>query len=560
MKYILSLLIIVCGLTIGHAQGFIVDNYTVDIYISDQGYFDVVEKYDLTFTQSKHGIYRTIQTKYDLLTSEGKKEKRKIEIDNIEVVGHKSEISGKLSQRLEGNLNIKIGDANKYVFGRQQYEIRYRVTNAFLYEERDTRFYWNLKPTQWYAPFNAIDFRIHLPENAAVDAANIFVYSGNAGNTLPSSDFITNYSGNIFSGTSKEGMISSYGQAVTVLINFTPGSIVEVKPFWPFWSRYGYTLIIALLVSGFYMLWRKYGKDTRVSTTTSYYPPVGMDPAMAGFLINDMDDTSDLISLIPYWGTNGYIRMEEIDKKGWFAKDDVKIIKLKDIPGDAPNYERKIFNGLFSGGQQEVLVSSLKNKFHTTMSSAKTQLRKAAQVYYLKRSRKVRTILWLVLFPLMFILIALSLYIWGFLGAILMFVTFVVLYILNISMIKKNPKGDEVLSELKGFKNFIKTAEENKLKMLLKESPVYFESTMGYALAFGAFSVWAKKFAALNVPPPQWYSSHTHGHFNMNQFSKSFSSSIAATQSTMVSSPSSSGSGGGGSSGGGFGGGGGGSW
>jgi uncharacterized membrane protein len=142
-----------------------------------------------------------------------------------------------------------------------------------------------------------------------------------------------------------------------------------------------------------------------------------------------------------------------------------------------------------------------------------------------------------------------------------MFVSFVVLFVLNIFMIKKNKKGDAIFSELKGFREFIKTAEENKLKMLLKESPVYFETTMGYALAFGAFAVWAKKFAALNLEPPSWYTSaHAHGHFNMNQFSKSFSSAITSAQSTMVSSPSSSGSGGGGSSGGGFGGGGGGSW
>ncbi|MBT8275769.1 MAG: DUF2207 domain-containing protein [Bacteroidia bacterium] len=559
-KHILTVFIALFTLSLGYAQGFIVENFTVDIYISEEGYFDVVEKYDVNFTQDKHGIYRTIQTKYDMLTSEGKKEKRTIRIDNIEVPGHKSDINNKFSRKLEGWVKIKIGDANKYVFGPQQYEIRYRVTNAFLYEERDTRFYWNLKPNQWYAPFNSIDFRIHLPENTTVDGANIFVYSGNTGNTMPSKDFTTDYTGNVFSGSSKEGVISSYGQAVTVLVNFNPGSIAEVKPFFPFWTKYGFTIIMALLISGFYLLWKKFGKDTRVTTTTSYYPPEGMDPAMAGFLINDREDTADLISLIPYWGHRGHIRMEEIDNKGWFSKDDVKIIKLKDIPGDAPNYERKIFDGLFSGGKDEVLVSSLKNKFHTTMSSAKTQLRKAAQIYYFPKSRKARGCIWGALFVLLLLFVPLSLYLWGFLGAILMFVTFILLFILNIFMIKKNKKGDVVFSELKGFREFIKTAEENKLKMLLKESKVYFESTMGYALAFGTFKVWARKFEAMKLEPPSWYTSHTHGHFNMNQFSKSFSSAITSTQSTMVSSPSSSGSGGGGSSGGGFGGGGGGSW
>ena len=95
--------------------------------------------------------------------------------------------------------------------------------------------------------------------------------------------------------------------------------------------------------------------------------------------------------------------------------------------------------------------------------------------------------------------------------------------------------------------------------MLLQEDPSYFESTMGYALAFGLFSQWAKKFESLNLPPPNWYVG-TGTAMNMHKFSNSFDSSFSDMKSTMVSSPKSSGSSGGGSSGGGFGGGGGGSW
>ena len=128
-------------------------------------------------------------------------------------------------------------------------------------------------------------------------------------------------------------------------------------------------------------------------------------------------------------------------------------------------------------------------------------------------------------------------------------------------MVKRNAKGNALLSELKGFKGFIKLAEENKLKMLLKDDPAYFETTMGYALAFGMFDRWAKKFDALNLEPPKWYHSGVSNNRSMSHFSNSFASSMSNVRSNMVSSPSSSGgSSGGGSSGGGFGGGGGGSW
>ena len=129
-------------------------------------------------------------------------------------------------------------------------------------------------------------------------------------------------------------------------------------------------------------------------------------------------------------------------------------------------------------------------------------------------------------------------------------------------MIKKNTDGNEIFAELKGFRQFIKTAEERKLETLIKESPSYFESTMAYALTFGALGAWAKKFEGLDIKPPDWYHSHSGSFHSMNSFSNSFSKTITSTSSTMVSTPSSSGSGGssGGSSGGGFGGGGGGSY
>ena len=156
-----------------------------------------------------------------------------------------------------------------------------------------------------------------------------------------------------------------------------------------------------------------------------------------------------------------------------------------------------------------------------------------------------------------FVLFFVFLFTWGLLAAIALVLVAVFLLVMSSYLVKKNAKGNSALSELKGFKNFIKIAEENKLKMLLQDSPTYFETTMGYALAFGMFSQWAKKFENLNLQPPSWYTSST-GVFTMHHFANSFSDSITSAQSTMVSSPSS--SGGGGSSGGGFGGGGGGSW
>ncbi|MCK0189229.1 DUF2207 domain-containing protein [Arenibacter sp. F20364] len=546
------------------AQDFTVKNYTVDITVHPEGYFDVVENYDLNFEIPKHGIYRIIQTEYDLVDSKGAEATRKIRISKIKVPDYKFEAPFDFVQKLQDNLEIKIGDKDITLVGPQHYEIKYRVHNALLFEDSQIRFYWNIKPEDWLADFHQISFTIKLPENIYPSKENSFVYSGDRGTATTTTDMQFYYTDNEFSGTSKSGFISHPGQSVTVLINLPPGSVKEEKPFWPFWDKYGWVFLIGIMLTAFSRIWWKFGRDKRVIATTSYYPPDKIDPAMVGFLINDREDNSDLIALIPYWGSKGLIRLEEMSKKGLFGSKDTKIIRLQALPVDSPSYELEIFRGLFGDNNNvvgtEVLVSSLKDTFYTKMIKARSQLKESAQPYYEAESKKMQGIMYVALIALAIGLTLGGLFFWGPLAAVAIVGFCILLIFVNRFMVKKNAKGNELLSELKGFKRFIKVAEENRLKMLLKDDPHYFENTLGYALAFGLFDQWAKKFRDLNIPPPDWYTSTSSSSLTMNQFSKSFSNAMASTKSNMVSSPSSSSSSGGGSSGGGFGGGGGGSW
>lgn len=548
------------------SQGFTVKKYTVNITMNPDGWFDVIEYYDVEFTEYKHGLLRNIITKYNL---DG--ESRKIYISDIKVPGHKFDTPPRFLVNLTGQLEIKIGDPDVTIIGPQHYEIRYRVKNAYLFDENQVSFYWNIKPDGWYANFENVEFNVIAPSGAKLSAENSFVYSGNYGRTNPSTSFDLNYSNNTFSGKSLESFYFLGSDNITLLVKMPKEMITEVDYSPSGFIKYGWMWILGGFAFIFWSVWKKFGKDDKVIAVTSYYPPKGVDSAMAGYLINDREDASDLISLIPKWGQEGIIRVVEIPKKGIFSKSDTLIIKLKELPDDRPDYEKTIFNGLFSGtfsseteNENElgsVLVSSLKDTFYTTMNSAKKELKEEAQIYYEPKSNKVMNTSY-VLSGLGTIFVSgIFLFVFGFLAAAVCFVFFIFLIIMSGYMKKKNSSGSEVLSEIKGFRQFVKLAETNRIKTLIESDPDYFEKTMSYALAFGLLKEWAGKFAALNIPPPEWYSSpNAVGIMSMNTFANSFSSSMNSTQSAMVSSPSSSGSGGGGSSGGGFGGGGGGSW
>ena len=124
----------------------------------------------------------------------------------------------------------------------------------------------------------------------------------------------------------------------------------------------------------------------------------------------------------------------------------------------------------------------------------------------------------------------------------------------------------EMIGRLLGFKEFIKTAEKNRLESLQQEDPTYFYKVLPYAMVFGLSKKWGKLFKDIKVEQPDWYitASPILAHNLTTHMASSLYSSTNHAIS-IVSHDSSSSGGGGGHSGGGFsggggGGGGGGSW
>jgi uncharacterized membrane protein YgcG len=140
------------------------------------------------------------------------------------------------------------------------------------------------------------------------------------------------------------------------------------------------------------------------------------------------------------------------------------------------------------------------------------------------------------------------------------------LSIANIAFVsvmdKRTKYGVDSIGKILGLKQFIETAEKDRLEMMVKDDPQFFYKILPYAYVLGVTSIWSKKFESIAVQPATWY--HGPSYMNSMLFMHHINNTMSSMQRVMTSMPqgrgSGGGSGGGGFSGGGFGGGGGGHW
>ncbi|MFO0994131.1 MAG: DUF2207 domain-containing protein [Hyphomicrobiales bacterium] len=163
-----------------------------------------------------------------------------------------------------------------------------------------------------------------------------------------------------------------------------------------------------------------------------------------------------------------------------------------------------------------------------------------------------------------------GLYILGIAAIILVILNALFQYLLRAPTVA----GRKLLDQIEGFRMYLSTAEEERLKVLHPpdKTPELFEKFLPYALALDCENEWNAKFAtvlaaaaAAGAAAPAWYSGNHWDASRPGSFTSSLGSSLASSTAAASVAPGSSsysggGSSGGGSSGGGGGGGGGGGW
>ena len=135
----------------------------------------------------------------------------------------------------------------------------------------------------------------------------------------------------------------------------------------------------------------------------------------------------------------------------------------------------------------------------------------------------------------------------------LLFVGTLVSMFFSVISIAKTDRYTDLIGRTLGFRDFIKTAELDKVKELVEQDPEYFYHIIPYAYVFGLTDKWIKHFENIPVVQPNWYGGGRYDYFDgymMGRMMSNCSHSVA-NNIVLPAPPSSGGSGWGGSSGGG---------
>ena len=558
LKYSFSLFFLLFSLIFAD-NGYVIDNYNIRVNISEKNVYSVDEKIEVDFSEARRGIYRVIPEEFN---------GRKIEISNI-----RTNVQT-LLKRERNYIYLRLGNQNEYVRGIKNYIIKYDYNLGWNRNTKYDEVYYNLIGNDWDTDINKLQFVVTLPKQ--FDASKINFTVGKYGSISTVGVRWKVDKNSIIGETTR---VLKPGESVTLALPLPSGyfDVTEEK------NRYyaiktALYLIYILIPLIAFIINRKYRDKKEVVETVEFYPPDKMTPTEIGYYSSGRVEGKYLTSLIFYWASKGYLEIDETKDSNTKTKN-LKLIGLKNMDSDKKEYEKYLFNHIFSDqnfkSKQVVELKSLKNKFYIYIEKAKEifriDLSKEHKTLYTYKSLQLEN----TVRNLSVITLALTIFYFLYfqiqeIGTISFAILSIFLTIHFSKKIRQRTQyANSIVGRILGFKRFLATTEKQKLEMLLEENPSYFYDILPYTIVLGVSDIWANKFKDLVTSPPDWYRISSVGDaFVLGMFMSNFNNSFSSFNNTLLSSPpkapsnfgGGSSSYSGGSSGGGAGGGGGGSW
>lgn len=518
---------------------YYIDTYHVDIEVGEDNTFHITETLTYNFVQAHHGMTRVIPLWHTRNREDDSESKIYAKVSNVKC---SDPIAS--TERDSKNYTIQVGSADAYVHGEKTYTLSYDYAMGKDPLRKADELYFNIVGTEWECPIANISWEIHMPK--AFDATSLGYSVGNYAASGYDTDMLQSTVTDQTITGSYAGNLNAY-EGITVRCTLPEGYFIYKINYMPY-------VLVALVVLLCAILFWFTGKEDKVIPVISFEPPEGYNPLDVAFVEKEAVSNTDMAALLIYLANKGYLRIEQ--NKG---KDSFSMTKIKDYDGDN-NIEALYMKGLFRRGNTASTKSLAKDSFYEDVAKCITKENK---------KMKEKKFFFPTAMPKFLYFIGICVVAVVFFNAFAPKTWFtyvacgIAVIILALFMFfgsKRTKAGNQVYGQILGFKEFIKKAELDRLKMLVEENPSYYYDIMPYAYVLGLSEQWIENFESMHMPEPDWYSGRDP--FGDAVFYSMVRSANACATAPEASGGGSSGGGfsGGGFSGGGSGGGGGGAW
>lgn len=554
---------------VGNASAEVIERFVSEIIPATDGSFTVAETITYNFQNAeRHGIFRDLPLSHPQEASEWYK-KRYIEVEVQVVLQDKAPALYVLEDITDG-IRIKIGDPDATITGQHTYEITYTVQGGLWYTDAspNPELYWNVTGHDWSAPIRYAEAHVKDVKNVLLSQRTC--YAGWPGQTGSCQVVVATSTGALFVMRNLEP-----GQGMTIAQALKGNQVAIVKLeetiVWIPWVLGGVVWLL-LLIFGVYRY--RTAHKPAIPEIPQYEPLPDFKPMFTGVLFDGRLDARDITAGLIYLAEQGFITITKTEQKVlWvFEVDDYEITLQRPISTVETEFLREVLYLLFpaaldTDSNATMRLSDLKGDQSKQRANYKrVQALKQAVVKDLVEREYFEQIVPTTHLVVGVIAIVVALqFVFGFLLATVGNIIIPILVIgigsvviLSFAYKRRTRKGYEALNHLKGFKDYLATAEKERYAFhnAPEKSPTLFMQYLPYAIAFGVEDKWAEVFKDVTLPNPSWYHDANAGTFSAVALTSDLGSFSSSFASSSGSSPSS----GGGSSGGGAGGGGGGSW
>lgn len=554
---LVSLLMIGLGLTFATPiLAEQIDAYDVTATLANDRTATITEKINYDFgKESRHGIYRIIPDTYD---RNGGKYRLRFEVVSIKLDGKDVPWERKLAS---GEVNLKIGDADKTLTGKHVYTIEYATKKAINDFKDNQEFYWNVTGNGWNVPIKSASMTITSPASSTKQVCYTGAYGSDISNCKLT---VTNTTV-----TAKTNAALNQYEGLTLVAAYPLGTFYQLS-----WQEkaidFLYDNLALLSPIGVFLImlaiWYILGRDPggRGTVIPHYEEPAALAPAEMSTILDQTVSEPAITATILDLARRGYLKIKYTTKKGLFGSKTVfTLLKLKEADGNCKPFETEILDGLFSDGD-EVDPNKVEDFWESVQTMREDIFKTLKSKNWMLKNPAVVRGTWTAIAT---VVGTVGLIASGFFGSLMIvsgIVSGLIVFAFGWIMPRVTKQGAAMIEEVKGFKWFLNVTEKARLEFhnAPAKTPELFERFLPAAIAFGVEKQWAEQFKGMKIKP-----SYMDG--DDNSFAAGYYANLSndlnhTSSSGMYRAPSSGGSGSsgfsGGGSGGGFGGGGGGSW